>query len=363
MAKERPEQKEQTELSWITKMRWASKHHVIILEASLPENDKRRIFHISKKLRLFRNELVHEMQKRVEQLFRTKKYRRLSKALDVARGKLKRAPEHSALVGQRRDIIAEMRDMQHEYRITWNDCREASIRLTPKFNVPSIFALTKAEDVWHSISRQISKGVSQYTPLKFRSKFDWVTLRAKQTNRGISVALKNNRVWFSVDGLSFTYRGKGGDFVKREMAMVEKYMASSEDIDEAALNTFKTTGVALDTFRPCYVTIVPKEIRGRLRVFLHMVVEGASLAAKKESINIDHSGELKALAKVRDGYEKRCGLLRAKMEFAKKATLTGKRARRNFSSLRSQYQDAKRKLRDVRRRSERIGTDFQWACD
>ena len=353
MAKERTEKKEPTELSWITRMHWASKHHVVILEANMMENDKRRIFHLSKKIRLFRNALVHEMQKRVEQLFRTKKYRKLSKALDVARGKLKRTPEHSTLMTQRQEIVGEMRAMQHEYRLTWSDCREESIRLTPKFDVPSIFALTKAEDVWRSISRQLSDGVARFTPIKFRTRFDWATLRAKQINRGISVALKNNRVWFSVDGLSFTYKDDD-DFIRREMSMVEKYLAKAEEIDEIALNAFKTTGVAMDTFKPCYATIVPKEIRGRLRVFLHLVIEGASLPREKATEPLSKDEQLKALAEIKGRYEKKRARLQMELMKARRNILTGKPMKRSFFNLQKQYQDNKRNLRDVMRREERI---------
>ena len=353
MAKERRFPQEQTELSWITRMHWASKHHVVILEANMPENDKRRIFHLSKKLRLFRNSLVHEMQKRVEQLFRTKKYRKLSQALDMARGKLRRTPEHNTFLTEKRDLIAAMKEMQHEYRLTWSDCREESMRLTPKFAVPSIFALTKAEDVWRAISRQLADGVARFTPIKFRSRFDWVTMRAKQIARGISVTLRNNRVWFGVDGLSFTYKDDDG-FVRREMSMVEKYLVNAEEIDKAALRTFKTTGVAVDTFKPRYVTIVPKEIRGRLRVFLHLVIEGTSLLKERADDVSAADDELKTLASRKERYEKKRIRLQVKMERARRANLAGKPMKRGFCRLRSRYQDNKRNLRDIARREERI---------
>ena len=353
MAKERVFPRERTELSWVTRMHWASKHHVVILEASMAENDKRRIFHMSKKLRLFRNSLVYEMQKRVGQLFRTKRYRKLSQALDVARGKLRRTPEHSTLLTERRAIIGEMKAMQREYRLTWNDCREAGIRLTPRFAVPSIFALTKAEDVWKAISRQLNDGVARFTPIKFRSRFDWATMRAKQIERGISVVLKNNRVWFRIEGLSFTFKDND-DFIRREMMMVSKYLADAERINAMALETFKTTGVAMDTFKPCYVTIVPKEIRGRLRIFLHLAVEGAALC-KERSAELSYENEqLRALAEVRERYEKKRSRLRAEIEFARRAVLSGKPMRRSWYRLRSRYQDNKRNLRGVLRAAEKL---------
>ena len=44
--------------------------------------------------------------------------------------------------------------------------------------------------------------------------------------------------------------------------------------DRYAITAMKTTGKIVDTFRPCYASLVCKEIRGKLRVFIHITIEG-----------------------------------------------------------------------------------------
>ena len=41
-----------------------------------------------------------------------------------------------------------------------------------------------------------------------------------------------------------------------------------------AINKFLDKAYCIDTYRPCYVTLVPKFIRGKYRVYLHLTIEG-----------------------------------------------------------------------------------------
>lgn len=57
------------------KHRAAASRHVLVLEAQIKEDDKRKLFHIANDLRIYGNHLTNITQKRVSQLFRTKAYR------------------------------------------------------------------------------------------------------------------------------------------------------------------------------------------------------------------------------------------------------------------------------------------------
>ena len=52
------------------------------------------------------------------------------------------------------------------------------------------------------------------------------------------------------------------------------YLAESENIDRKAVDAFREDARCIDTYRPCYATLVPKVIRRRYRVYLHLTIEG-----------------------------------------------------------------------------------------
>ena len=55
------------------------------------------------------------------------------------------------------------------------------------------------------------------------------------------------------------------------------YLRQPEVEDMYALKDYLDEGKLTDTFRPCYATLVLREIRGKYRVFLHLCIEGRAL--------------------------------------------------------------------------------------
>ena len=51
-------------------------------------------------------------------------------------------------------------------------------------------------------------------------------------------------------------------------------MSQPEVIDKQAIETLQEEAYCIDTFRPCYATLVPQYIRGRWRIFIHIAIEG-----------------------------------------------------------------------------------------
>ena len=52
------------------------------------------------------------------------------------------------------------------------------------------------------------------------------------------------------------------------------YLAQPEIIDDKAVKILQDEACCISTYRPCYATLVPKFIRGKYRVYLHLVIEG-----------------------------------------------------------------------------------------
>ena len=128
-------------------LRKKSSRHVLVIEADMAEDDKRNVFSISNRLRLAGNELIAIMRDNMEQLVRTKRYRKL-KAL------YGRACENNdnALKSH---LSAQMDVMQAEYDVSWDYCRRAMIPIGKKYGLPSVFALTRAEDIWKGVEKVI----------------------------------------------------------------------------------------------------------------------------------------------------------------------------------------------------------------
>ena len=65
-------------------------------------------------------------------------------------------------------------------------------------------------------------------------------------------------------------------FAEDEVNAVCRYLENPDVIDKAAVDLYEKTGELLDTYRPCYVSLVIREIRGELRIFAHITIEGAA---------------------------------------------------------------------------------------
>lgn len=182
----------------------ASFRHVVVFEAEISEDDKRHLFCQADLLRQCGNELLGIMKRRLEQLLRTKRYRGLQKYYGSLSEKLKALEKVKVLSAiqkkHRQELLAElksagdsMKEMQEAYQVTWDFCRKTMEHLRLSYGQPSIFALSRAEDVWSAVSKVL---YSDGDSLHFRKRGQLPELRAKQSNRGILIFLKNDKLCF-----------------------------------------------------------------------------------------------------------------------------------------------------------------------
>ena len=195
-----------------------SSRHVLVIEADMAEDDRRNVFSISNRLRLAGNELVATMRKNIAQLLRTKRYRKL-KAL------YGKAVENSDKA-LKSHLSAQMKVMLDDHGVSWDYCRRAMIPIGKKYHLPSVFALTRAEDIWKGV------GGMTFSPI--------VSDR----------------------------------FEEEEVLAMLSYLLNPDSADENAVNLFNESGTIMDTYRPCYASLKCEEIRGRLRVLIHLTIEG-----------------------------------------------------------------------------------------
>lgn len=250
-----------------------SERHVLILEADMPEDMKRRAFAVSDQLRVCGNKLTARLKKALGQLFRTKAYRALQKDYGELTELLKRDPDDKAAAKARIEITSKMSEMQKAYHVTWKDARTYMQYLKDQDGLNSVFALSRAEDIWSGVEKVLFSGAEQ---IHFKKRGDLPEIRAKQVNRGIILYVIDGRLYFKcldIGKEKFTIANLD-KFQQDEIDRILSCLASPALNDEIAVNAMLKTGEITDTFRPCYASLVCKEIRGRLRVYVHLTIEG-----------------------------------------------------------------------------------------
>ena len=236
-----------------------SDRHILVAETNMPYSDVMKVVALSDKVRKAGNELVGLMRKNYDQLMRTKKYRKLLKRYGNTEDKNKR-----------KSIAKQLNDIQKAYHVTWDFCRTSMIPIGKKYGIDAVFALTKAEDVWRGMEKCLYGNGKM---LHFSKYGELPCIRAKQINRGIPILVKNDTLQFKLGKSVFGIKVMDM-FQTDEINAVLSYLAESELIDAKAVDTLLEEAYCRDTYRPCYATLVPKIIRGKYRVYLHLTIEG-----------------------------------------------------------------------------------------
>ena len=239
-----------------------SDRHILVVETDMPYSDIQKVVTLSDKIRKAGNELVGIMRKNYDQLIRTKKCRKLLKLYGATENKTKR-----------KFLANQLNEMQKQYNITWDFCRTAMIPIGKKYGIDAVFALTKAEDVWRGMEKCLYGNGKN---IHFSKYGELPCIRAKQINRGIPISVKENKLQFKLGKTVFGIQIKDR-FQNDEVNAVLSYLSEPKIIDKKAVETFIENACCMDTYRPCYATLVPKLIRGRYRVYLHLTIEGKAV--------------------------------------------------------------------------------------
>ena len=237
-----------------------SDRHVLVLEADISYQEACKCFHYADLERKAGNELVSMMRDRYLQLMRTKKYRKVRSLYGQA--------STGRNTQECKRLAAVMNEMQRKYQVTWNDCRKAMIPIGKKYGIDAVFALTKAEDIWRAMERCL---YSDGRTLHFSKRGELPNIRAKQPNRGIIFSVKDGTLRFRFAGMSFGVHIKDR-FERDEVNAMLKYLSNPEIKDRQAVQTMLEDGVCISTYRPCYASLVCHMIRGKLRVYVHIIM-------------------------------------------------------------------------------------------
>lgn len=234
-----------------------SDRHILVVETDMPYSDVLKVVVLSDKIRKAGNGLVRLMRKNYDQLLRTKRYRKLRFLYGNTEDK------------DKRKIYAnQLNEMQEAYHVTWEYCRTSMIPIGKKYGIGAVFALTKAEDIWRGIEKCLYGNA-----IHFSKYGELPCIRTKQINRGIPMSVKDDRLQFKLGKTVFGIQ-VNDRFQQDEVNAILTYLAEPEIVDNKAVNTLIKDACCIDTYRPCYATLVPKMIRGKYRVYRHLTIEG-----------------------------------------------------------------------------------------
>ena len=234
-----------------------SNRHVLVLESTLSSQEICQLFALADRLRIAGNELASLMSKRYDQLIRTKKYRALLK-------------HYGKDDKDKRNYAQQLKQMQESYDVTWDFCRKTMQSIQVKYQIDAVLALTKAEAVWQGVEACLySNGKTIHTS----DYGHFPALIAKQINKCIILKVKDGALQFKYG--SMVFGAKINDtFQQEEANAVIHYLTNQSQIDKAAIDIYKDKGTCISTYRPCYVSLVPKIIRGKQRIYIHICIEG-----------------------------------------------------------------------------------------
>ena len=234
-----------------------SSRHVLVLESTLSSQEICQLFALADRLRIAGNELASLMSKRYDQLIRTKKYRALLK-------------HYGKDDKDKRYYAQQLKQMQESYDVTWDFCRKTMQSIQVKYQIDAVLALTKAEAVWQGVEACLySNGKTIHTS----DYGNFPALIAKQINKCIILKVKDGSLQFKYG--SMVFGAKINDtFQQEEANAVIHYLTNKSQMDKAAIDSYKDKGTCISTYRPCYVSLVPKIIRGKQRIYIHICIEG-----------------------------------------------------------------------------------------
>lgn len=243
----------------LTQFHKLSDRHILVAETDMSYPDILKVVTLSDRIRKAGNELVWLMRKNYDQLMRTKRYRKLLKLYGNTEDKAKR-----------KAITEQLNEMQIAYNVTWDFCRTSMIPIGKKYGIGAVFALTKAEDIWHGIEKCL---YGNGKTIHFSKYGDLPCIKAKQINRGIPISVKDDKLQFKLGKMQFGIQ-INDRFQTDEVDAILSYLENPGKMDTDAVNTLIEEACCIDTHRPCYATLIPEMIRGKYRVYLHLTIEG-----------------------------------------------------------------------------------------
>ena len=251
------------------RFRAESPRHVLEVDADVPENLRRKILGIAEKLRKITNESCRTINGRIDQLFRRKRFRNARKEYALA----KKANDRERLIAARNTLVT----MQTDFGVTKEACVAVVNERNKKYGLSSVVILSRAEDIWGAVETVLF-GDGKY--LHFKKRRNLPALRGKQYNKEIILKrdkIGNLHVFYQGDEIPIRAETLD-EFQTAELEKISEFLESPSTHEASAVYLWNNgNGRMTDTFRPCFVALAPKMVRGKSRLYIQIIVEGRAL--------------------------------------------------------------------------------------
>ena len=287
-----------------------SAYHVLSAEADMPKATIMHIFKISELLRQVNNELVGITRKRLNKLFYNTNYFKLLKQLKQAKDNKQEETE--------KELKEKINKLKQECLVTEKDCIDTMKEIKERYVLNAHFAQACAESVWQGVETILyGKGKN----LHYKNSDKYPSLRACSINKDIPLKVQNDKLVLSIENRNDKLRIKRLKEAEQAQSMAPKddancdslgtsapskkpkniskkcarcvfgikirdrfaydeiqaimyYLQHTEEVKRWAMESRLNSDKEINTFRPCFVALVPKIIRGRKRVFVNICIEG-----------------------------------------------------------------------------------------
>ena len=131
----------------------------------------------------------------------------------------------------------------------------------------------------------LSPGITISTP-SFKSIVP--VIRAKQNFVGIILKEENDKLQFKFNGNTFGVAIKDS-FEKDEVNSILEFMYEKDRIEREAIEILDKSNTCISTYRACFASLVCKTIRNKLRVYMHITLEGEAKPKYDKLGNLKHT--------------------------------------------------------------------------
>ena len=344
------------------KYRKACDRHVVTFEADMDETMKRHAFAYADDLRVLGNECIAILNRRLDQLFRTKAYRKLQKDYGWHAEHMKdmdeESDEYKKLDAEKTKIGKKMNDMQKEYHVVFDDIRKMAADKAKELNIMSVFARSKAEDINRAVE-SVLYGDGKH--LHFHKRNDLPLLRAKEINRAITMHIdENNELIFGIENIGYftIKKPKNSDpksnkkqkidfFLQDEYKAIVDFLTYPEQENEK-VELYANEKVLVPVFRPCYASLKCETIRHKLRVFIQITIAAPPCHKyKKDGVTPRHNFMTKGRVGCDNGSQSFAVVSDSDVLLENTAERNGKSTKENEKLIKKYQREMARSLRKM----------------
>ncbi|MDA8333722.1 MAG: hypothetical protein M0Z41_01840 [Peptococcaceae bacterium] len=296
MAKRRQRKPKSDEEKLLNNMRKKFSVHVVEIELMVLAQQGWLMQRIGEHLRIIRNTVLGQLKKNYDQMVRTKAYKRIiRKYSQVCQliDKAEKDKDQAALeihAAQKKELDDKLQELRNRHNVTFEYARKYGEELRKKFSLPdAVTVLTVCEMAWHSIEGLLFRNANN---VYFYNRDNMITFQGKQAERCIILKRDpiNGRFHVSFNGMDFPLIVKQDDlYVQETLAHIANYLDHGLEMDRQNIELFKLGLPLISTYRICNNRIVRREIRGKIRYYLQIVLEGKPVPRRKKDGTIRHA--------------------------------------------------------------------------